>query len=49
MTYTKPEIAVLGKALHVIEALFLKSFIGLFDGSPRFPFNRLSPAYDLDE
>jgi hypothetical protein len=47
MTYTKPEVAFLGKAALVIEFFHLKLPEGLFDGP--FPQFRLNPAYDLDE
>jgi hypothetical protein len=47
MNYTKPEVAVLGEAVRVIES-HVKGTIGTPDGG-QFPKNRLSPAYDLDE
>jgi hypothetical protein len=45
MNYTKPEVAVLGKAVGVIEATHRK------DGTviPDFPLPNVNPAYDLDE
>ena len=48
MNYTKPEVAVLGKAVRVIEHVIGKTLTGQPDGAPRQPkFNQ--PAYDLDE
>jgi hypothetical protein len=47
MTYTKPEVAVVGEAVRVIEQM-VKSVHGVPDGG-RPPLNKLSPAYDLDE
>jgi hypothetical protein len=44
MTYTKPEVAVLGDAAGVIQAL-PKPHGSSPDGVPRNAF----PAYDLDE
>jgi hypothetical protein len=43
MTYTKPEVAVLGNASNLIEALSKTGTPS--DGSPYFA----NPAYDLDE
>jgi len=48
MTYTKPEVAVLGKAVRVIENIIGKLWAGALDGAHP-PLNRLFPAYDLDE
>jgi len=47
MTYTRPEVAVVGEAVRVIEFFHIKLPEGLFDG-PLLHF-RLNPAYDLDE
>jgi len=47
MNYTKPEVAVLGEAVNVIESQ-VKGTIGQKDGG-QVPFDRLSPAYDMDE
>ena len=47
MNYTKPEVAVLGKAVGVIEQLFpIKPQQKLPDGTNQ---PRVNPAYDLDE
>lgn len=43
MNYTKPEVAVLGQAVTVIENI--NKFGSVTDGGP---YN-LNPAYDLDE
>jgi hypothetical protein len=45
MNYTKPEVAVLGKAVRVIESRTAKGRITVYDG---FPHDG-NPAYDLDE
>jgi len=47
MNYTKPEVAVLGAAVRVIEQVpHLKNFPANVDG----PLQRkINPAYDLDE
>jgi hypothetical protein len=47
MNYTKPEVAVLGKAISVIEAnTHTKAVMGISD----LPFaGKQTPAYDLDE
>jgi len=48
MNYTKPEVAVLGEAVNVIEHSFQK--VGLaVDGNPRAQQLAIAPAYDLDE
>lgn len=47
MKYTKPEVAVLGQAVRVIESLG-KGTVGHLDGGQP-PKIRFSPAYDLDE
>ncbi len=48
MNYTKPEVAVLGKAVRVIEKVIGKTFSGTPDGALQQPkYNQ--PAYDLDE
>ena len=50
MNYTKPEVAVLGQAVRVIEMTRLKingtQYDGVTKGVPNPLFN---PAYDLDE
>jgi hypothetical protein len=46
MNYTKPEVAVLGKAVRVIENVFPKTLPGVPDGSHTYI---TPPAYDLDE
>ncbi len=43
MTYTKPEVAVLGNADTVIE------HVGKIGGNPDSPLPNVTPAYDLDE
>ena len=49
MNYTKPEVAVLGQAVHVIEGSQTKS-ISALDGAGKLPRNKVAPpAYDLDE
>jgi hypothetical protein len=45
MNYTKPELAVLGKAVRVIEGVITKTPLGQLDAS----MLRHPPAYDLDE
>lgn len=47
MNYTKPEVAVLGSAVRVIEQLGQPKIVGTLDA----PLHRQSPnpAYDLDE
>ena len=45
MTYNKPQVDVLGKAVAVIEQIVPKP-LGTTDG---FQNKRTSPAYDLDE
>jgi hypothetical protein len=48
MNYTKPEVAVLGQAVRVIEnTLHVKGSHGTPDGIAPKPFTL--PAYDLDE
>jgi hypothetical protein len=46
MTYTKPEVAVLGEAVRVIESTHLKGNYTLSDG---VNMHKVNPAYDLDE
>lgn len=46
MTYTKPEVAVLGAAVSVIESHIKVNTLST-DGT--FPQSGLNPAYDLDE
>jgi hypothetical protein len=45
MNYTKPEVAVLGEAVRVIEHQTGKGTITVFDGKPMSG----NAAYDLDE
>lgn len=45
MNYTKPEVAVLGKAVRVIEQQTGKGNVTFYDGRPLAG----NPAYDLDE
>jgi hypothetical protein len=45
MTYTKPEVAVLGEAVRVIEQRTAKTPHVVLDGMQP----KLNPAYDLDE
>jgi len=45
MNYTKPEVAVLGKAVRVIESLTKGGHNSDAIGVP----GKLTPAYDLDE
>jgi hypothetical protein len=45
MNYTKPEVAVLGKAVSVIEHINVKGTLQPPDGTRQL----VSPAYDLDE
>jgi hypothetical protein len=45
MTYTKPEVAVLGQAVRVIEQRTGKGVITAYDGIP----HKGNAAYDLDE
>lgn len=45
MNYTKPEVAVLGKAVRVIEQRTAKPPQTVIDGNQP----KLNPAYDLDE
>jgi hypothetical protein len=47
MNYAKPEVAVLGQAVRVIEALG-KTVHQIFDGANQ-PLKAVNPAYDLDE
>lgn len=46
MTYMKPEVGVLGDAVHMIESTQSKSTPHSGDSSSMYVFN---PAYDLDE
>ena len=46
MNYTKPEVAVLGQAVRVIENHITKVPVGTFDALQ--PSKRLAPAYELD-
>ena len=46
MNYTKPEVAVLGAAVRVIESHTQKNVQAPQDGILQVKFN---PAYDLDE
>ena len=46
MNYTKPEVAVLGEAVHVIESFpIMKSTVVIADGAKSY----VTTAYDLDE
>jgi hypothetical protein len=45
MHYAKPEVAVLGKAVRVIESHTAKSIVPMTDGGQL----QLNAAYDLDE
>ena len=47
MNYTKPEVAVLGQAVRVIEQLFQGKTVPSIDRWP--DADKLNPAYDLDE
>jgi len=47
MNYTKPEVAILGEAVRVIES-HVKDILGVPDFQAP-PKNRTNPAYDLDE
>lgn len=47
MTYTKPEVAILGDAVRVIEYVG-KGIQGVLE-FPSDPWRRFTPAYDLDE
>jgi hypothetical protein len=47
MNYAKPEVAVLGQAVRVIESL-AKTVHQIFDGAKQ-PLKAVNPAYDLDE
>jgi hypothetical protein len=44
MNYTKPEVALLGEAVSVIE--LVQNTKGIYSTDGQFPVN---PAYDLDE
>lgn len=44
MNYTKPEVAVLGEAISVIEHV-----IGKSNTTTDFGLSKVTPAYDLDE
>ncbi len=48
MTYTKPEVAVLGEAVRVIEKVVGKHYTGTLECQCSPP-NRIQPAYDLDQ
>ena len=47
MNYTKPEVAVLGEAVRVIEQVTTQKGNSTRDGAPLF--QPINPAYDLDE
>jgi hypothetical protein len=49
MNYTKPEVAVLGQAVRVIEARTAKKSNVNYDGPPFISPKTLNAAYDLDE
>ena len=46
MTYTRPEVTMLGEAVGAIES-HIKGCVGVIESFQRC--TRLSPAYDLDE
>jgi hypothetical protein len=46
MNYTKPEVVVLGEAIHVIENRISKVPQGILETPTQ---RHLAPAYDLDE
>jgi len=46
MTYTKPEVAVLGEAIRVIEQINVKNGL-THDAVPMLA--KINPAYDMDE
>ena len=46
MNYTKPEVAVLGQAVRVIEQ---RTKGNTYVGDGQIVFKVLTPAYDLDE
>jgi hypothetical protein len=48
MNYTKPEVAVLGKAAVVIESTIRPKNGGVYDLG-QFATKAATPAYDLDE
>jgi hypothetical protein len=48
MNYTKPEVAVLGAAVRVIEGVSFKSNVRSFDVLTLRMGRQLIPAYDLD-
>jgi hypothetical protein len=48
MNYAKPEVAVLGQAVRVIEQTHLKVAMGQTDPNPKIT-TQFNPAYDLDE
>jgi hypothetical protein len=48
MNYTKPEVAVLGQAVSVIEHRLQKG-LNFIDGAVGQPPTAVAPAYDLDE
>jgi len=47
MNYTKPEVAVLGEAVRVIEQHPTQKLVVL--GPDQFGTRKIDPAYDLDE
>jgi hypothetical protein len=48
MNYAKPEMVILGTAVHVIEQIpIVKGYTSFEFVVP--PKNRINPAYDLDE
>ncbi len=49
MNYTKPEVAVLGRAARVIESTNSKSKTAGYDSSTQQLGYVFIPAYDLDE
>ena len=47
MNYTKPEVAVLGQAVRVIESRFSNKTLG--SQNDGISVKAVTPAYDLDE
>jgi hypothetical protein len=48
MNYTKPEVAVLGQAVSVIEGTTSKNQVPAFDSLTLQQSRQVIPAYDLD-
>lgn len=49
MNYTKPEVAVLGEAVRVVEGTQSKNTVSAFDALTHQLGKQVIPAYDLDE